>query len=125
MAKKPAKPAIRISGGDKRSGTFGWHGVVEGEALGSDVTILFYATDEVGHEPSWHVHPYDEIFIIKRGRARFKIGDEHLDAEKGDVVLGPAAVPHKYENLGPGPLESIDIHLSREWVQTDLEDPDG
>lgn len=124
MTKKPAKSAVRIPGGDKRTGAFDWHGVVEGDTLDSDVTILFFSTDEVGRGPSWHVHPYDEIFIIKRGRARFKIGDEHVDAEEGDVILGPAAVPHKYENLGPGPLESIDIHLSRTWVQTDLDDPD-
>ncbi len=90
----------------------------------SNVTITFFATDEIGHGPSWHVHPYDEVFIIREGRARFTIGDQKIDAEKGDVLMGPAAVPHKYENLGPGRLESIDIHLSREWIQTDLVDPE-
>ena len=47
-----------------------------------------------------------------------------LEAEAGDIVLGPANIPHKYHNLGPGPLESIDIHLSPEWIQTDLDDPE-
>ncbi|QUJ75251.1 cupin domain-containing protein [Sulfitobacter albidus] len=124
MAKHPAKAAVKCAATDKRSGVFDWHDVVDGTTLNSDVTILFFSTDAVGKGPSWHVHPYDEIFIIKRGRARFKVGDEIIDAEEGDIVMGPAAVPHKYENLGPGPLESIDIHLSRSWVQTDLEDPD-
>ena len=124
MAKHPAKPAVHIQGGEKREGTLDWRGLVDGDTLGSNVTILFFATDDVGEGPSWHVHPYDEVFIIKRGRARFKIGDEIIEAEEGDVLLGPAAVPHKYENLGPGSLESIDIHLSRTWIQTDLEDPD-
>lgn len=125
MAKQSAKNPVRVPAGDERSGAFDWHGVVTGDALDSEVTILFFSTSELGKGPSWHVHPYDEIFIIKRGRARFKIGNQYIDANEGDVVLGPAAVPHKYENLGPGPLESIDIHLSRIWIQTDLEDPDA
>ena len=37
--------------------------------------------------------------------------------------MGPAAVPYKYENLGPETLEVIDIHMSEEWIQIDLEDP--
>ena len=54
----------------------------------------------------------------------FTIGAEKIEAEAGDILLGPADVPHKYTNLGPGPLESTDIHLSDRWVQTDLEDPE-
>jgi mannose-6-phosphate isomerase-like protein (cupin superfamily) len=70
------------------------------------------------------VHPYDEVFIIRKGRARFTIGDEKIEAEAGDVLMGPANIPHKYHNLGPGLLESTDIHLSRTWIQTDLDDPE-
>ena len=124
MTKQTPRPATHIPGGDRRSGSLGWGGVVDGAALDADLTILFFQTDEIGKGPSWHVHPYDEVFIIRRGRARFTIGDEVIDAEAGDVMLGPAAVPHKYHNLGPGPLETTDIHLSREWIQTDLVDPD-
>src|SRR6516162_4909998 len=46
------------------------------------------------------------------GRARFTVGDKTIDAEAGDVILGPANIPHGYQNLGPGRLESLDIHLS-------------
>ena len=98
---------------------------MSGEALDADALILFVHTDEIGAGPSWHVHPYDEIFVVAEGCARFIVGSETFDAEAGDVVKGPAAVPHKYRNLGPGPLRTIDIHLSRTWVQTDLEDPEG
>ena len=38
-----------------------WKGRVEGHTLGTGVTVLFYATEEVGKGPAWHVHPYDEI----------------------------------------------------------------
>ena len=101
-----------------------WHGRVEGLTIGTDVTVLFFATDDVGHGPRWHVHPYDELFIIRTGRALFTIGDDKIEAEAGDVLLGPANIPHKYENLGPGLLESIDIHVSDRWIQEDLDDPE-
>lgn len=125
MSKSAPKAPVHVPGGDRRGGSLGWAGVVDETALNADVTILFYSTEEVGVGPSWHVHPYDEVFVIRRGRARFTIGDTVINAEAGDVVMGPAAVPHKYHNLGPGPLETTDIHLSREWIQTDLEDPQG
>ncbi|MDF1753238.1 MAG: cupin domain-containing protein [Verrucomicrobiales bacterium] len=101
-----------------------WKGYFEGADLGTEVTVLFYTTDEVGEGPKWHVHPYDEVFIVKSGRGLFTVGDEKIEAETGDVLLGPADVPHKYHNLGPDRLEMIDIHLSDKWVQTDLEDPE-
>ncbi len=99
-------------------------GNIIGKEFGTDITILFYATEEVGVGPKWHVHPYDEIFIMTKGCALFTVGDEKIEAQEGDVLLGPANVPHKYHNLGPGVLESTDIHLSPEWIQTNLEDPE-
>jgi mannose-6-phosphate isomerase-like protein (cupin superfamily) len=77
----------------------------------------------VGEGPTLHVHPYDEIFTITEGRARFTVGDKTIDAEAGDVVLGPANIPHGYQNLGPGRLDSLDIHLSPEWIQFDQPEP--
>jgi mannose-6-phosphate isomerase-like protein (cupin superfamily) len=52
--------------------------------------------------------------LCERGAPCFTIGDEKIEAEAGDILLGPANVPHKYHNLGPGLLESTDIHLSDE-----------
>ena len=101
-----------------------WKGVVEGHTLGTDVTLLFFATEEVGAGPKWHYHPYDEIFIIRTGRALCTIGDRTIEAQAGDILLGPANIPHKYHNLGPGLLESTDIHLSDRWIQRDLDDPE-
>ena len=101
-----------------------WKGRFEGKDIGTGVTVLFYATEEVGVGPAWHVHPYDEIFIMRKGRALFTIGDEKIEAEAGDILLGPANIPHKYHNLGPGTLESTDIHLSEEWIQNYLDDPE-
>ena len=99
-----------------------WRGALNGLTLGSQNTILTYGTDTIGAGPRLHVHPYDETFIIVQGRARFVVGDVTLDAVAGEVVMGPAGVPHRFENLGPGRLQTIDIHHSPEWIQTDLDE---
>lgn len=96
------------------------HGLLEGKELRTNITLIRFSTDVVGDGPTLHVHPYDEVFTITEGRARFTVGDQVIDAEAGDVVLGPANVPHGYQNLGPGRLDSLDIHLSPEWIQYDL-----
>lgn len=101
-----------------------WKGVIEGRDLGTGITVLAYSTAEIGEGPAWHVHDYDEVFIVNEGRALFTIGEIRREAGPGDVLLGPAGVPHKYHNLGPGPLWTTDIHLSPDWVQTDLDDPE-
>ena len=101
-----------------------WRGHLDGIELGTNATILFYETEEVGVGPRLHVHTYDEIFIVREGRARFTIGDTVIDASAGDILFGPANVPHKFKNLGPGPLRTTDVHLAERWVQTDLDDPD-
>ncbi|MEC5125827.1 cupin domain-containing protein [Verrucomicrobiales bacterium BCK34] len=97
-------------------------GLLEGKTSNTDITLIRYATEVVGEGPTLHVHPYDEIFIITEGRARFTVGDKTIDAEVGDVVLGPANIPHGYQNLGPGKLDSLDIHMSPEWIQYNLAD---
>ncbi len=101
-----------------------WKGVLQGKDMDTGVTVLFYATEETGVGPTWHVHPYDEIFIVREGRALFTIGDQKIEAEAGQILMGPANIPHKYHNLGPGLLETTDIHVSDRWIQTDLEDPE-
>ena len=98
-----------------------WVGRIEGVDLGAPVTILFFSTKEIGNGPRLHVHTYDEVFIIRQGRARFTIGSSEIIAVAGDIVFGPANIPHKFENLGPGRLETTDIHMSDHFAQTDLE----
>ncbi|TYC63327.1 cupin domain-containing protein [Rhodobacterales bacterium] len=98
-----------------------WRGVVQGEALSGPVTVLAYGNDTEGEGPKLHVHPYDETFVVIEGQARFHVGDTVIDAVAGDVVFGPKGVPHKFVNSGSGRLQTIDIHHSPRWIQTDLE----
>ena len=101
-----------------------WQGRFEGKDIGADVTVLFFTSDKIGNGPPLHVHPYDEVFIVRQGRARFTIGGEKIEAEAGQILLGPANVPHKFINLGPGRLETTDIHLNDRFIQTELDDPE-
>ena len=89
-----------------------WFGKVEGRDIGTQATILFFSTEEIGDGPPLHTHEYDEIFLIGSGRARFTVGETNFVAKRGDVVFGPAKIPHKFENLGPEPFQTTDIHLS-------------
>ncbi len=98
-----------------------YRGFVNGEALATHVTVLTYGNDEPGTGPVLHVHPYDEVFVVQQGRARFFVGDQVIDADAGETVFGPAGVPHRFVNLGPGRLQTLDIHLSPRWIQTNLE----
>ena len=95
-------------------------GVLEGHHYGINCVVIRYSVDEVGEGPNLHVHPYDEVFHILKGRAEFTVGNEKLIAEEGAIVIGPANVPHAYKNLGPGRLDTLDIHLNDEWIQYDL-----
>ena len=98
-----------------------YRGFVNGETLPTEITVLTYGNDEPGTGPTLHVHPYDEVFVIQQGRARFFVDDKVIDADAGEIVLGPAGLPHRFINLGPGRLQTLDIHLSPRWIQTNLE----
>ncbi|WP_422083814.1 cupin domain-containing protein [Ulvibacterium sp.] len=95
-------------------------GVLEGHHYGVNCVVIRYSTDEIGEGPNLHVHPYDEVFHILEGRAEFTVGKKKFIAEEGALVIGPANVPHAYKNLGPGRLDSLDVHLNDEWIQYDL-----
>ncbi|MDM6891151.1 cupin domain-containing protein [Enterobacter cloacae] len=100
-------------------------GHFDGTEFGASVTVLEYVQENFGEGPALHVHKYDEIFIILSGKVLFKIGDDYIEAEAGDVLFGPANVPHRFKNVGFTPLETMDIHLSDKWVQDNLEDSDA
>ena len=95
-------------------------GVLEGQPYGVNCVVIRYSIDEIGEGPNMHVHPYDEMFHILKGRAEFTVGNKKFIAEEGAIVFGPANVPHSYKNLGPGRLDSLDVHLNSEWIQYDL-----
>ncbi len=95
-----------------------WRGEVQG--FGGGLSLIFVSAG-IGEGPRLHSHPYPETFIVRAGRALYTIGDETIEAEAGQILVVPAGVPHKFRSLGPGKLESIDIHASERFVTDWLE----
>jgi mannose-6-phosphate isomerase-like protein (cupin superfamily) len=100
-----------------------WHGELQG--LAGEISVIFYTTDIVGDGPKLHRHPYAEVFIIRQGRALFTVGERRIEAQAGDIVVGPANVPHRFVNLGPGRLEATDLHLAAAFSTEWLDEPAG
>ncbi|MCT7374792.1 cupin domain-containing protein [Chelativorans salis] len=99
----------------------GWHGEWEGGSFQAGISVIFFSSEEIGAGPRLHTHPYPETFIVRRGHARFTVEGKAIDAEAGQILVVPAGAPHKFENLGPGPLETTDIHASERFVTEWLE----
>jgi quercetin dioxygenase-like cupin family protein len=84
--------------------------------------ILVHAAPGAG--PRLHRHPYPEVFVIESGEARFQLGDDTRVVRGGEIVVGPANVPHSFTNTGTGQLHLTAIHgaaaFDTEWL-TDLD----
>lgn len=93
----------------------------EGFAFGSEVSFII-VDSQPGAGPALHRHPYSETFLVIEGNVLFQVGDQQIRASGGSVVVVPANVPHRFENLGPGRLFQIDIHGS-ERFETEWLDP--
>jgi mannose-6-phosphate isomerase-like protein (cupin superfamily) len=74
-----------------------------------------------GGGPALHKHAYAEVFVVQEGQARFTAGDETLDVAGGHIVVVPSGTPHKFVNIGPGELQSVNIHaaekIETEWIE--------
>jgi mannose-6-phosphate isomerase-like protein (cupin superfamily) len=104
---------------DRLPGT-DWSRRFEGED--HDVGLSFFLVDAPpGHGPKLHRHPYEEVFVVRAGKATFTLGDSQLDAGAGDVVVAPAETPHRFENSGIEQLEIVAIHHAPRFVTDWLE----
>lgn len=99
----------------------GFHGEWQGGADGAGICVIANRIDGPGGGPRLHRHPYPEIFVIRRGSALFVVGTETIEAAEGSILVAPAGTPHRFENIGPGPLETIDIHQNGSFVTEWLE----
>ena len=111
--------AIVINRRDLGDGPTGYQ--FEGGEHGNTSVSFIYVDMTPGRGPRLHRHAYDEIFIILEGNATFTVGDEVVEVSAGDVLVGPANIPHKFVNSGPGPLRQVDIHITErietEWLE--------
>ena len=83
--------------------------------------ILVHSKPGVG--PKLHRHPYPEVFIVEEGQATFRIGEESLVVEAGNVVVSPSGEAHGFVNSGTGELRLTAIHgasrFDTEWLAGD------
>lgn len=92
------------------------------EGKDHEATASFFVnTHAPGEGPSLHRHPYEEIFILLEGSARFRRGDDEIDAEGGEIVIVPANTPHGFTNTGDARLLFVSIHPAPAMVQENLE----
>lgn len=113
--------ATIINPGDWLPDPARFHGEWQGRASGSSICVIANRIEGPGGGPRLHKHPYPEVFVIRQGRGLFTVGEETIEAHAGQILVVPADTPHKFENLGPGPLETVDIHENggflTEWLE--------
>ena len=98
-----------------------FHGEWEGAAYGANICVIANHIEGPGGGPRLHRHPYAETFVIRSGRGLFTVGDSTVEAGAGEILVVPAGTPHRFENLGPGPLDTIDIHENGSFITEWLE----
>jgi mannose-6-phosphate isomerase-like protein (cupin superfamily) len=63
-------------------------------------------------QPHYH-EDLEEIFILIRGKARLRVGDEEADLGKEEAVAVPPPLVHEMTNVGEEEVEYIVIGISQ------------
>jgi len=93
----------------------------EGRAYGSGVSF-FLVDNDPGQGPALHLHPYTETWVVLSGRAVLTADGHDTEVGQGDIGVVAAETPHKFRNVGPGPLRMMCIHDSPVFIQDNLDD---
>ncbi|EKE04644.1 MAG: Rubredoxin-type Fe(Cys)4 protein [uncultured bacterium] len=63
-----------------------------------------------GKEVQLHKHPTtDELFYIIKGKLQFKVGEETIGANPGDLIQGKMNIPHTFKNIGDEPAAFLSV----------------
>jgi quercetin dioxygenase-like cupin family protein len=93
---------------------------IEGSEFGATISLILDES-EPGRGPRLHRHPYDETWVVQEGNVTFQLGDACHLAGRGDIVIAPPGVPHKFTNNGPGRSKLVCIHANPtiigEWLE--------
>ena len=76
-----------------------------------DKVLVTYNILEPGLAPGPHSHPFDQIFMIMKGRVKLHVEEQVFDCGQGSVVRIPANATHWAEAPSPedGPAINIDV----------------
>ncbi len=61
-----------------------------------------------GEGPAVHIHTFDQLFFVVRGRLHVRVALEEVVAATHELVVLPAGVPHTQWNEGP----DTEVHLA-------------
>lgn len=87
--------------------------------LYDDTLVSFIIVEaQPGEGVKLHSHPYKEVFIVQEGQATYTVGTQVIEVTAGQIIIGPANVPHKFVNSGTGTLRQVDIHVSPRFITT-------
>jgi mannose-6-phosphate isomerase-like protein (cupin superfamily) len=103
----------------------GAHRFVGADHGGLPVSLILIQAEPGSGPTSPHRHPYPELWLVEQGAARFTIGEQEVDASAGELVIGPAEVPHRFTNTGDGPLRIVSIHPAARLVVEESVDAGG
>ena len=81
----------------------------------------YLVTSAPGRRTRLHRHPYDEIVFVREGHGRWRVDDEEREAGPGDILVVKAGQVHMFTNTGDVPLVQLDVHVSPEFIQEDLD----
>lgn len=69
--------------------------------------MVFDMVADPGMGVPTHVHDHeDELFVVRRGAARFVVNGREIVLEAGDTLFGPRGIPHAWEVIGDEPLDA-------------------
>lgn len=87
-----------------------------------DVAVsMFLVEAKPGRGAPLHMHEYDEIVLVQKGRSRMVIGNEIREATAGDILVIKARTPNGFINIGDDILKQLDIHVSPRFEQQNLQ----
>lgn len=105
---------------DELPGSAGARRFIGAEHGGVPVSIILIEAAPGSPPTTLHRHPYPEVWVVEAGEARFTVGGRELEVSEGNILVGPADVPHRFTNGGPRPLRIISIHPAPQILIQDV-----
>ncbi len=84
------------------------------DLLEGHLQMINWCTLRVGMAFHPHYHEdMEEIFILLKGKARIRVGEEEADLAKEEAVVIPPPMVHEMRNVGKDEVEYIAIGISQ------------
>ena len=83
-------------------------GVTRAGFRGEDVLMVMNWLDP-GMEVRPHSHPFEQVVFIVKGRMKFTVGDDELEAGPGSLIRIPPDVVHCGEPIGDEQVLNLDV----------------